>query len=804
MTKRSTPRGNLPADLTVFVGRRRLLDAAGPILTRSRMVTLLGAGGVGKTRTAVHLGRTYPLATPGGVWLVDLAAVDDPNLIPHAVADALGIHDQSQRPILETITEHVRERGHLLLILDNCEHLASTVAELADALLRHAPAVRILATSRHLLGVQGERSMPVEPMSVPTRAELASAVSLDAIAHHDAVRLFLDRAADSGAVVSDQDAEAIGRLVRRLEGVPLAIELAAARITTKTVGGVLALLDEPLRTLARTGLTHPRHHASVDSTLTWSYRQCTPAEQRLWARLSVFTGGFDQAAAEGICADDLLPEREIADLIEGLASHSLISPRRTGAGPSDVRYRMLETVRAYGRTRLAEHGEQDEIQRRHRTHYRTLTSQLLREWYTPRELDWMSCVRREMPNIRAALSNAVLTGDADTGMITALNLCRSRVWFFVGTMPEARYWLRTLLALRPDTPLLVLVMSTGAWIASSQGDRGKALSIIADCLRAARNPQPGNEDITASMVAFAKGAYQMFCGNDFDVAATNFARARDGLLRAGFSGDAHMARVCLTIAAAAGTDPQAAFRAAEECSADADASGAPWAGSWAQWAHGLVDQRHGDPHHALRRFRAGLRTGYGAGDNWGPAWSLASIGWALAELGNHQQAAVLMGAALRHLQRIGIDTTRLAMLATLSQTAVDQARAALGSAAYATAHKRGAELAYHEAVAIALGDYGDDAGSAKPINAEPARGVVGAEVLGAGNSAETAQLTAREWTVTRLLGANAGLTNKELAGQLYINPRTVEAHMNHIMRKLGVTSRAEVAVWAISHSRQTR
>ena len=805
MTKRPTPRGNLPADLTAFVGRRHLLDTAGPLLTRSRLVTLLGAGGVGKTRAAVHLARIYPLAAPGGVWLVDLAAVDEPNMVPHAVADALGIHDQSQRPILESITEHVRERGDMLVILDNCEHLTPAAAELADALLRHAPAVRILATSRHLLGVQGERRVLVEPMSVPTRAELAGAVSLDAIAHHDAVRLFLDRATDAGTVVSDQDAEDIGRLVRRVEGVPLAIELAAARTATRTVGAVLAHLDDPLRTLAGTStVSHPRHHASVDSTLTWSYDQCTPAAQRLWARLAVFTGGFDQAAAEAVCSDDLLPETEIADLIDSLVGQSLIAIRRTRTGQaSEVRYRMLETVRAYGRARLSEHGEDTELYRRHRIYYRSLTSRLLREWYSPRELELMDWVRREMPNIRAALTNAVLAGDADTGLITTLNLSRSRVWFLVGSMPEARYWLRTLLAQCPGTPLLLLVMSTGAWIASSQGDKRSALSIIADCLRAGLNPDPGAEDITATMIAFAKGAYQMFCGNHFGRAATNFGRARDGLLRAGFLGDAHMARVCLTIAAAAGDDPQAAFRAAEECSSDADASGAPWAGSWAQWTYGLVELRHGDPEEALRRFRAGLRVGHGAVDNWGPAWSLASIGWALATLGEHESAAVLMGAADRHLQRIGIDTTRLAMLATLSQTAVDEARAALGSATYSNAYKRGATLDYHEAVAAALGD-DSDVGSAAPTSTEPAPDVVCTAVSGAGNSAETAQLTAREWTVTRLLGADAGLTNKQLAGQLYVNVRTVEAHMNHIMRKLGVTSRAEVAVWAIGHRTQNQ
>jgi DNA-binding NarL/FixJ family response regulator len=303
------------------------------------------------------------------------------------------------------------------------------------------------------------------------------------------------------------------------------------------------------------------------------------------------------------------------------------------------------------------------------------------------------------------------------------------------------------------------------------------------------------------MIAFAKGAYQLFCGNDFAGAVTNCRRARDGLLRAGLPGDAHMAGVCLAIAAAAGTDAGAAFRAAEECSANADASGAQWAASWAQWTHGLVELRHGDPDQALRRFRAGLRVGHSAGDNWGPAWSLASIGWAAAALGEHEQAAVLMGAADRQLQRIGIDTTHLAMLATLSRTAVAEARAALGAAAYATASARGAKLDYHEAVAAALGDEAD---TVTTTSTELASRTSQPDDRRTGNSAETAQLTNREWDVTRLLGANAGLSNQQMAGQLCVTVRTVEAHMSNIIRKLGVSSRAEVAVWAISNGPQVR
>ena len=802
MTRRSTPRGNLPSDMTAFVGRRSLLDGAGPILSRSRMVTLLGPGGVGKTRAAIQLGRTYPLPAPGGVWLVDLAAVDNPELVPNTVADVLGIHDQSQRPATDAILQHVSERGHLLLILDNCEHLTAAAAELADALILHTPAVHILATSRQPLGVSGEYALQVRPMSQPTSAELAACTSLDTIAHHDAVHLFLDRAAEAGALVSDQDAHAVGRLVRQLEGVPLAIELAAARTATMAVGEVLTRLGDPLRTLTGSGgIAHPSHHRSLGTTLAWSYQLCTPAEQRLWARLSVFTGGFDLAAAEAVCSDDVIGVGEVMTVIDGLARQSLITMRNTGHGETGhMRYRMLETVRAYGRNRLAEH-EDTELRRRHRAYYRSLTNELLHEWYSPRELDWMRCIRREIPNIRAALSNAVLMQDTDTGLITAVNLSRSRVWFFVGSMPEARYWLRTLLEQRPDTDLRLLTLATAAWIAACQGDRPAALSIIADCIRAGRSPEPGAEDITATMIAFAKGAYQLFCGNDFAGAVANFDRARDGLLRAGFVGDAHMAQLCLAIAAAAGTDANAAFQAAKDCTADVEAFGAQWAASWAQWAHGLAELRHGDPDDARRHFHAGLRTGHAAGDNWGPAWTLATLGWTAAALGDHDRAAMLMGAADRHLQRIGIDTTQLTMLATLGAAAVSEARTALGATAYTATRKRGARLDYNAAVAAALSD---DPVSGHGAGAQPVGETINGDVGIIGNNVEATQLSRREREVATLLGVDAGLTNKQLAAQLYVTVRTIEAHVSNIMRKLGVTSRAQIAVWAASHAQPSQ
>lgn len=765
--------GNVPADVTAFVGRRHLLDALTPLLGRSRLLTLVGPGGVGKTRAAIRLGHSIARTVRDGVWLADLTSVDDPELVPRAVATALGVRDQSQRDAQEAVIRHVQEHDQLVLILDNCEHVVAKAAELVDALLRRSPGVRILATSRQPLGVPGEHVKRIPPMGVPSDADVQRATTLDALAHHDAVRLFLDRAAEAGAELSNQDAAAVGQLVRVLEGIPLAIELAAAHTATLAVPAILDRCRDPFRVLTDTDrIAHPHHHHALAATLTWSYDLCSPAEQRLWARLSVFTGGFDLAAAEAVCVDDQhIPQADIIHVLRRLTRQSLITLHHH-------RYRMLESVRAYGAARLVEHGEDCIIRRRHRDYYRKLTRRMVHDWYSNREVVWMTRIRYELPNIRAALSSAVAAGDIRTGVATVVNMARGRGWFFAGTLSEARYWSRTLLALEPDNPLRVPVLACGAWIAACQAEPASALSITADYLRAA----PDN-DASATVLAFVKGAYQLFCSGDLAGAAGNFTRARDGFLHAGQLGDAHVARLCLATATAADEDRQASFTAAEDCLAEAESAGAEWAISWAQWAYGLTHLRHGDPRRAITLFSTALRTQQRVADPWGPSWSLAALSWAAVATGDHQRAALLAGAAQRQFHAAGINTTNTGVLGTLSGAAEAAARTALGSDAYLTTRQQGALLGYNDAITTALGPH------------------VPAQRTQTTNDQPTDELTRREYQIVRLLAADASTTNKEMAARLYISVRTVDTHVANILRKLGLTSRAQIAVWAVNNHR---
>jgi predicted ATPase/DNA-binding CsgD family transcriptional regulator len=775
--------GNLPYDTTAFIGRRHLLRDIGTALTRSRLVTLTGTGGVGKTRAAIQFGRIHERAVPGGIWLVDLVTVHDPEILARLVAATLGIHDQSQRPTLDTLVTHLSERPPLLLVLDNCEHLVDAAAALADTLLRHTADVRILATSRQPLNIAGEHLVHVPPMDVPTTAEVDAATSVDALAHHDAVRLFLDRVTDADVTLSDQDTHAVGQLVRALQGVPLTLELAAARTTTLSPDQILRRVDDPLRVLTSTDRApHPPHHHSLATTLDWSYHLCTPAEQCLWARLAVFTGSVDLAAVDTVCTDDQLPAADIVTVLDGLARQSLLTVQRGSGG---VRYRMLETVRAYGLDRLTDHGDEPDMRRRHRDYYQAVTEHAASDHQSHRELDWMTRLRDELPNIRAALTSALDSGDVDTGLRIIDNINRARGWFFAGTLSEARYWSRTLLAHHPGSPLRLRILAGGAWIAICQGDRRSALSIIAECLRIARDEHPPSPS-TAAVLAFLTGTYHTLSRADVARATGHLIRARDGFLCTGHADEAHMARLCLAIATALAADPDAAFAAAQDCLNDAQTTGAPWAISWAQWAYGLAHLRHGDPRRAATLFTTALTTQHQTGDHWGPPWSIAALGWHAATTGNHTQAALLAGAAHRQRHLVGVDIHGITLLAILDTDANTTSRTALGDTAYTAAYQHGAALNHDDAIHTALTDH------LPPHPAHPHH-----------PTHHTADhLTRRELDIIRLFNADPTITNKEMATRLYISTRTVDTHVAHILTKLALTSRTQIAIWATTHHDQ--
>jgi predicted ATPase/class 3 adenylate cyclase len=343
---------NLPIQLTSFIGREREMREVKALLTQTRLLTLTGSGGCGKTRLALQVAADLLEDYPDGVWFIDLSVLTDPALVPGTVVATLGIHEEPGRPALTTLAEALKPRT-LLLILDNCEHLVGACAQLAETLLQTCPNLRIVATSREALGIAGEVAWRVPSLSLPQPHELAHPDSLARITQYEAIRLFIERAeaASSDFRVTPHNLRAIVQICQRLDGIPLAIELAAARVKALSVEQIASRLDDRFRLLTGGSRTALPRQQTLRAMMDWSYELLNERERTLFRRLSAFAGGFTLEAAEAVCADEQIPSYEIVDLLTNLVSKSLVVFR-----DEEARYKLLETVRQYARDKLLETG----------------------------------------------------------------------------------------------------------------------------------------------------------------------------------------------------------------------------------------------------------------------------------------------------------------------------------------------------------------------------------------------------------------------------------------------------------------
>jgi len=419
--------GYLPAELTSFVGRRGELAEVKRLLAGSRLVTLTGIGGVGKTRLALRAAAGLRRAFRDGVWLVQLDQLRDQALVAQAVAVALGLQDRADYAPAASLAEYLAGR-QLLLVLDNCEHLVDAAAKLADLLLRAAAGLRVLATSRESLNITGET------------------------------------------------VAAVAGICRRLEGLPLAIELAAARVAVLSPEQIDARLGDRLGLLTRGGRTRPARQQTLRASIEWSYELCSPAERLLWARLSVFNGGCELDAAEGICADHRLAAGEVLDLLAALAGKSiLIAAHRKGG----VRYRLPETLREFGQERLQESGEYTALRRRHRDWHEQLARKVDTDWLSPQIADWTTRLHREHCNVNAAQDFCQAEpGEDEAGLRIALH-----VWLFyywnAGHVSEGRYRLGQALArAREPTARRAQGLLLASFLAAVSGDRGAVQPLL--------------------------------------------------------------------------------------------------------------------------------------------------------------------------------------------------------------------------------------------------------------------------------------------------------------------------------------
>ena len=481
----ATP-NNLPQQTTSFVGREREVAQAKERLHQTRLLTLLGMGGLGKTRLAMQIGADLMTAYPDGIWFVDLAPIVDPALVPSTTAQVLGVREEPGRTLTETLCAHLKPQK-LILILDNCEHVVGACGQMVDALLRETPEIRVIATSREALRVQGEQTYPVYPLALPDRN-----ASLETLARSEAVQLFMERARlqKPGFSLTERDAPAVAEICTRLEGIPLAMELAAARMRSLSVQDINTRLKDRFKLLTGGSRVALERQQTLRALVAWSYDLLQETEQRLLERLGVFAGGFEIEAAKEVCGTEPLVPDILPELLSSLVDKSLVM---ADDSESRSRYRMLETLRDYARDRLTQREELPATAIRHCNHFFVMAKAANRGLQGPEQAEWTRRVEAEHDNLRAAIALA-LEGGTDPVLAVKFEVALQGFWLLRGYMTEGRKYVSAALALpavKASDVAHAHALYVGAALAEGQSDYGEALRMLEACLvlrRGLENP----------------------------------------------------------------------------------------------------------------------------------------------------------------------------------------------------------------------------------------------------------------------------------------------------------------------------
>jgi predicted ATPase/DNA-binding CsgD family transcriptional regulator len=766
--------GNLPADATTFVGRRSEVAEVRRLLSDARLVTLTGVGGVGKTRLALRIATGMQRAFHDGVWLVDLTKLSDPSMVVQAVVETLQIHDQSSREPLQILAGHLRDR-QVLLVLDNCEHLLQECAALADALLRAAPGLRLLATSRQALNIPDEHTMPVAPLTLPENG-LESPPG-DLSAQSGAVALFVDRAVavHHDFVLTAANQSAVVGICRRLDGIPLAIELAVARLRTLTPEQILERLDDRYKLLTTGPRSAPRRHQTLQALIDWSFERLSTAEQLLWMRTSVFSGNFDLAAAEAVCAGDGIKTEDVIDLVAELIDKSILVREENGRV---ARYRQLDTLREYGRRKLAVLGEEARIRLRHRDYYLHIAARTAVEQFGPNQVEWFSRLTADYADLRAAMDYCLVTPDeGQNGQRMAADLLFH--WVRSYYLSEGRRWLDRLLA-ADTTPTRARAdaLWTDSWLAIIQGDITTARVMLDE---ARRLGEQFDSPRVLGYVALFSGFAAMYSG-DTETALRRYDEARHLHLAAGNQHGLALTFIRLCMAYSFLGDSDRAIAMGEECVKLSDAVGDIWCKAYALMALGIDVWRQGDTRRATMLEQESLRMNRSLDGRLGIALNLEVLAWVSASAGQFQHAARLLGVLQTLKRSTGAPLSGYGHLAAPHEECVTRVRDALGTDGYDAMVRQGAGLRMDQAIALALRE--------KEHHERPTS-----------MRNDVAHLTRREREIAELVAK--GRSNKEIAATLVIAQRTAESHVENILVKLGFTSRAQIAAWVAAHDRPT-
>jgi non-specific serine/threonine protein kinase len=757
--RRAKATGNVARDLTTFVGRGQELRELKSLVGRSRLVTLLGPGGIGKSRLARELAARLHGLFPGGVWLVELAELTNPNRVPSAVARALNVHEHGRRPLEDQIAAALD--ASTLLILDNCEHVVDASAQLAGALLQGSTQLRILATSREPLEIDGERTFQIEPLPVPAPSE---GVTAGDDMRYPGLRLFVDRVVsrDHTFRVTDESLALIASVCAGVDGMPLAIELAAGRaahVSLSTledhIGGQLGF--ESLRRDV------PSRHRTMRSALAWSYDQLGDEERELWKRLAAFSGGATLPAARAVCEFGALAAGGFEAALAGLVEKSIVS---LDSRASEGRYRMLEPVRLFGLEQARQNDEEPALRRAHLEWCSGLVP--ADAWLEgTNQLEWMRTFEREHSNIAAALEYCLSAPEElETGL--ELFVATFLFWGLRGWYREERHFAEALLAATgsPSRARRTVLFAAGmaAWYTYDHDVASQRFDALG---RAAGRDQRlrGLARFGLGVCALSKQAYgdavQLLRDACRRLAASDakvfLANARYQLSQAYIlgAGDLDAARDVLR--------PNLALTAAGDVWNHAMTHAQLGALAWRDGAHDDADA------HLLRAVELQLELGH----VFGLAASLDSLAWVAASKGEHGRAARLVGASDAIFARLG--TTVVPGLAPIHERALAETRAALGSERFNTLRDAGARMDVEHVVTLVRG-----------------------EAAATGDAVATGEsLTPRELEVAELV--SRGATNAQISFELMIALETVKTHVRSILRKLGFESRVQIAGWYSAH-----
>lgn len=764
------PVDNLPTEITSLVGRGAETVDVKELLASSRLVTLTGVGGVGKTRLALQVARRVRRAFADGVRLVELADVADPELLELTVTQAVGLHNL-EGDATRVLIEYLRPK-QLLIVLDNCEHLVDVCARLVHRILRECPRVRVLATSREPLRISGEQVYLVSALSVPDDSD-----GLASDSRYEAVDLFTARA--SAAVpdfaVTNDNKRSVAALCRRLDGLPLAIELAAVHMRALSVEEILRKIGDRYNVLALGSRAASPRHQTLHAAIDWSFGLCSIQERTLWARLSVFAGGAGLEAAEEVCCGGSLAREDVIEALAGLVDKSIVITEEVG---SLRRFRLLELIRQYGKDQLVEWGDEARLRRRHQEYYLRLTKRFEMTWGGPDQAKLLAGMRAENSNLRSALRYCLTEhGPAREGLRLAGALWL--YWVSCGLQREGRHWLDRVLArdIEPTQDRATALWANG-YLTALIGDPRSALTMLADSRELATK---FDDQATLARVTSISGLASM-AGND---PVRGFSLLEEGVAQERALGEPYpffpLALLQLGYAACLARDVDRAIPLLRESQAICQSHGEHWMLGWNLVDLGLAAWQQGRQQAAIKSLREGLRHKWVLNDVLGVAMSTEFLAWCAASTRNAEHAARLFGACRKLWGQLGAFLLGFETLVSWHDECVHQVRQMLGEQRYQAAFDFGSGFSLEQTVHYALGE--------EDVCDAAARSVPDERKL----------LTRRESQIAELI--TRGLSNKQIADTLVISSRTAEAHVEHILTKLGFTSRAQVAAWLTEQGR---